>query len=199
MTAAASNGRLVKARYRVTEDAIQFEAGLVSTRAEVVPLWIVVDVDITQSVTQKARGVGDVRVRLEKGAERFGQERVVLESIKEPRNVRDLIAARANDLRTKFASHAHNLDIEKRSAGAGSINVGAPVITTNVAAAPQAPVGTSPVPELAPPVATPTTSANQALLDQLRQLGELRDAGILSDEEFQTQKQRFLDGGPAGG
>ncbi|MGN6694957.1 MAG: SHOCT domain-containing protein [Aquihabitans sp.] len=172
----------------MTEDAIQFEAGLLSTRAEVVPLWLVVDVDIVQSVTQKARSVGDVRVHLAPGSERFGQTRIVLESIRDPRAVRDLIAARANDLRMRFASQAHQLDIEKRTAGASSVNVGAPVITTNVGAPALPPE--PPASEL--PVAS--TSANQVLLDQLRQLGELRDAGVLSEDEFQEQKARFLAG-----
>jgi hypothetical protein len=34
-------------------------------------------------------------------------------------------------------------------------------------------------------------------LDQLKQLGELRDAGVLSEEEFQTEKQRVMVDGDA--
>jgi hypothetical protein len=33
-----------------------------------------------------------------------------------------------------------------------------------------------------------------ALLDKLKQLGELRDSGVLSDDEFQAQKARLLAG-----
>ena len=32
------------------------------------------------------------------------------------------------------------------------------------------------------------------MLEQLRDLGELRDAGYVTDAEFETIKQRILDG-----
>ena len=183
LTAAASQGRLVKARYRLTEDAIQFEAGLLSTKAEVIPLWTVIDVDLSQSMMQKARGVGDVTVHLEDTAERLGQSKITLESVKEPRSVRDLIASKANGLRIQFTEREHRLEVERRTAAAGSINIGS---------APPSAAGTSPGrPE---PVTTSASSADdhQVLLDQLRQLAELRDGGILSEEEFQAQKARML-------
>ena len=41
----------------------------------------------------------------------------------------------------------------------------------------------------APPAADPM----QDKLDQLKQLGELKDQGVLSDEEFQQQKTRILN------
>ncbi len=51
-------------------------------------------------------------------------------------------------------------------------------------------------PAAAPPVAAPSpapTAGDQpSLLDQLAQLGQLRDAGVLSPEEFEVQKQRLL-------
>ncbi len=34
--------------------------------------------------------------------------------------------------------------------------------------------------------------ATQSVLDQLGQLGQLRDAGVLTDAEFEAQKQRIL-------
>lgn len=50
-------------------------------------------------------------------------------------------------------------------------------------------------PSVAPP-ATPSTVAapvdTSALLDQLAQLGQLRDAGVLTPEEFEAQKARLL-------
>lgn len=47
------------------------------------------------------------------------------------------------------------------------------------------------------PVAGPTAAAaggglTQEVLDKLRQLGELKAAGILSDAEFEAQKARLL-------
>lgn len=46
----------------------------------------------------------------------------------------------------------------------------------------------------APPVAPPppSTTDTQTLIDQLRQLGELRDAGVLTEAEFEVKKAQIL-------
>jgi hypothetical protein len=46
------------------------------------------------------------------------------------------------------------------------------------------------VTQAAPPVAT--AAAPSSRLDQLKQLGELRDQGVLSDAEFEQEKARIL-------
>lgn len=38
----------------------------------------------------------------------------------------------------------------------------------------------------------PASSGTDDMLEQLRQLGELRDQGVLTDEEFAVQKARIL-------
>jgi hypothetical protein len=45
---------------------------------------------------------------------------------------------------------------------------------------------------VAPPPAPPPSTAPGDVITQLTRLGELRDAGILTDEEFATQKARVL-------
>jgi len=45
-----------------------------------------------------------------------------------------------------------------------------------------------------PPVAPPASTANSDLLGQLQQLAQLKDAGILSDEEFAAAKAKLLAG-----
>lgn len=55
------------------------------------------------------------------------------------------------------------------------------------AAAQSAPVHAAP----SPPPAPTGTDVNESLA-QLRQLGELRDAGILTDEEFEAKKAKIL-------
>lgn len=57
------------------------------------------------------------------------------------------------------------------------------------APAPPAAAETTPAPA---PVTPPATAS---LLEQLTQLGQLRDSGVLTDAEFETQKQRILAGG----
>jgi Bacterial PH domain/Short C-terminal domain len=42
------------------------------------------------------------------------------------------------------------------------------------------------------PTPAPTTDTQFDLADQLRRLGELRDEGLLTDEEFEVQKQKLL-------
>jgi Short C-terminal domain len=47
-------------------------------------------------------------------------------------------------------------------------------------------------PQYAEPQPAPASSGAEERLDQLRQLGELRDQGVLTDEEFAAQKARIL-------
>jgi hypothetical protein len=44
-----------------------------------------------------------------------------------------------------------------------------------------------------PPAAAPAADPMQDKLDQLKQLGELKAQGVLSEEEFQQQKARILN------
>src|ERR1700679_1296768 len=52
-------------------------------------------------------------------------------------------------------------------------------------------------PQAAPaaaPAPAPAGGLSQTMLTQLKQLGELHDQGVLTDEEFAQQKQRCLAG-----
>ncbi|MET7759201.1 SHOCT domain-containing protein [Streptomyces sp. NPDC005389] len=49
-----------------------------------------------------------------------------------------------------------------------------------------------PPPPAAPPAPAPAASDMSSKIDQLKQLGELRDQGVLSDSEFEEQKRRIL-------
>jgi len=60
------------------------------------------------------------------------------------------------------------------------------------AAPPQAPMAAAPPPQ-APSVPAPPANVG-AQLDQLKQLGELLNAGVLTEAEFQHQKARILNG-----
>ena len=54
----------------------------------------------------------------------------------------------------------------------------------------QPPAPAAPAPARAPAPG----AATQIMIDQLRQLGELRDAGILTTDEFEAQKAAVLAG-----
>lgn len=47
-------------------------------------------------------------------------------------------------------------------------------------------------PHHAAPQHTAPAAPAQTMLEQLTQLGQLRDAGVLTEAEFDTQKQRIL-------
>jgi Bacterial PH domain/Short C-terminal domain len=176
LTAVATAGKMVSARYKLTEDAIHFEAGLLSTKAETVPLWAVVDVDLKQSITQRARGVGDLFIRVDQSAaQRYGQAAIVFESIKDPKAVRDIVANQANKVRVLLSSAQHARDIETRRASASVMTIGAGQSVPSGSTAPVQPPASS-------------------VIEQLKELAQLKDAGILTDEEFAEQKRRVLAG-----
>ena len=45
-----------------------------------------------------------------------------------------------------------------------------------------------------PPAATPPAAGGVSTIDQLKQLGELKDQGVLTEEEFAAQKAKVLGG-----
>ncbi|MEV7376610.1 SHOCT domain-containing protein [Streptomyces sp. NPDC090301] len=49
-----------------------------------------------------------------------------------------------------------------------------------------------PPPAAAPPAPAPAASDMSSKIDQLKQLGELKDQGVLTDTEFEEQKRRIL-------
>jgi hypothetical protein len=56
----------------------------------------------------------------------------------------------------------------------------------------QQPPPSQPYPYQGPPVALPTASTDSGKLAQLKLLGELHDSGTLTDDEFESEKQRIL-------
>ena len=90
LTSAATGGRIVKNKYRITREFIFESSGIIGSREEQIPLWAVRDVDLQQSLVQKARAVGNLFIRLEAN-DYTGKKSILLESIETPREVRDLI------------------------------------------------------------------------------------------------------------
>ena len=165
----ASGGRMKSASYEITEDAVKFASGIVSSREETVPLWAVRDVDFKQTMTQKARGVADLHLKIDSAAGVYGQDVLVLKSIHEGKSVRDLILRQANEVRAYWNQRRHEMEIERHRASASQIF------------APPQPQG------------TPAGSSGDGdLMAQLTKLGEMKQAGLLSDEEFAAAKAKLL-------
>ena len=178
-----------KAFYRVTKDRVWIDSGVLGVRSEHVPLWAVKDIDVTQSMLQRGKDIGDVILKLEdptlaadptgmmsfSGASEPGAQvsgDVILDNIENPFGVRELLMPLISEARQKKM-------MERQSQFVHHMN------PPGYAAAP-------------PPPAAPAPPASGGgasdLASQLRELAQLRDDGILSEEEFQAQKQRLLNG-----
>lgn len=155
LTAMATGGKVQGTRYRLTPRNLHVERGLMRTDSQQVPLSAVYDIDVKQSMTQKARGVGDVVVHVNTGAH---AETVTLEQVSDPKQLRDLIN------RTVAGAKQHLFE------------QGRSHVTVAQAA----------------PVAPAAPAAGGDLVEQLTKLAGLRDAGVLTDEEFVAQKARLL-------
>lgn len=181
-----------KAFYRVTNDRVWIDSGVLGVKSEHVPLWAVKDIDVRQSMLQRGKDVGDVVLWLEDptlaadptgmmsysgqsaaqvGAQTSGE--VLLDNVEGPYALRDLLMPLVSEARQKKM-------MERQSQFVHHMN------PPGYAAAPPPPAPA--------PAAAPAGGGASDLASQLRELAQLRDDGILSDEEFQAQKTRLLGG-----
>lgn len=142
-------------RYRLTARTLYFERGLVTTNAQQVPTNQLFDIDMRQSLTQKARGVGDVIVHINRNG---AVETAILRDIPDARSAVSLINDVAHQARLETArvNNTRHYSAER---------------SQSTETAPDAPA---------------------AAIKQLKELGQLRDAGILTEEEFASKKTDIL-------
>lgn len=178
-----------KAWYRITKDRIWIDSGMLGVKSDQVPLWAVKDIDVRQSMLQRGKDVGDVVLWLEDptlaadptgmmsmsgasepGAKTSGE--VLLDNIEGPYEVRDLLMPLVSEARQKKL-------MERQSQFVHHMNPPG--------------YGMQPTPAPAPPPAAASGGPSD-LAGQLRELAQLRDDGILSEEEFAAQKARLLGG-----
>jgi hypothetical protein len=154
-------------RYRITKDKIYVESGLMSSVSEQVPLWAVLDVDVRQNVLQRSKNIGDVAVMIDHAQYpgHSGSE-LLLDNIEDPFSVRDLLNQHVSEARAKKQMLTQTQYLQHSGPSFG---------------------GAAPAPAAAASGAAPVDVA-----DQLRKLAELRDQGVLTDEEFSLQKQKLL-------
>jgi len=144
-------------RARLNPELLFFEKGTLRNDAQQVPVVSIADVDAAQSMTQRARGVGTIRVHVVRPN---GQrEMVLLDDIPDHREGVEQINAAARNAR----------QAEQR------------MRNTHYA---------QPAPPAPPPA--PARPNSDEIFGQLERLGELRDKGFISSEDFEAKKTELL-------
>jgi hypothetical protein len=154
-------------RYRLTPLYLFFEKGTFSTDSQQVPISAVLDVDVKQTMSQKARSVGSITVHIQRST---GVEVVTLSDIANFREGQRLINETAYAARLAIQNYQNTSTVRY----SGTLPAGGPV-----------------------PAASGLAVADQAAprpdpMEQLKQLGQLHDAGILTEEEFASKKTEIL-------
>lgn len=150
-------------RYWLDQQYLYFERGTLKTDSQQVPIEQVLDVDVKQTMAQKARGVFTVLVRVQRGTGQL--EVVTMDDIPDGREAQRIINETAHDTRQRL-QRAYNTTIHE-----GSMPV------------------TQPTPQMQPEASTHSTPDP---IEQLAQLGKLHEAGVLTDEEFSSKKAEIL-------
>lgn len=155
-------------RYKLTEHYLYFETGTLRTDSQQIPIAKVHDVDVKQSMAQKARAVANILVHVERPS---GIETVTMADVPDFREGQRLINETAHGARRMLQQHANTMRYEHSGGGPASVDP-SQAQTASTSAEPSA---TSPDP-----------------IEQLERLGKLRDAGVVTDEEFQAKKAEIL-------
>lgn len=149
-------------RAHVTYAYLVVEKGTLHTDRQQIPIQAVHDVDVKQTMTQKARGVFSVTVHA------GGFAPVVLDDIPDGREAQQKISEVAGQARSRLQQQ------QNTHYGTHTMMPMMPPPSTPAAAP------------------TPPVSAPQDPIEQLERLGKLRDAGVLTDAEFEAQKTAIL-------
>jgi hypothetical protein len=191
-------------RYWLTAEHLVIDPSGHRNAAQQVPLAHVTDVEVTQTMTQKARGVSTVKVHVNHGG---GPVVLSLDDLPEGRIARALISQTATRARTATPATGDTQTSDTDLQATATPTWDTPTSTTPT---PTTPTSTIPTSATAPasveaqaqtPAAAQTTEAAQPWahapsttdpMQLLRMLGDLRDAGILTDEEFAAKKAQVL-------
>lgn len=149
-------------RYKLTRHHLYFETGVLRTDSQQIPVEHIYDVDVSQTMMQKSRGVSNVYVHLNRP--NGVQETVIMENLTEAKGVQGVIneavRARKLELRREETTHTY--------------------------------LGGQPMhlPQMVAPA--PAEEKKPDIIDQITRLGELHKAGVLTQEEFETKKADLL-------
>lgn len=153
-------------RYKLTDEYLMFEKGTLSTKAQQIRTADIYDVDASQTMAQKARGIGTITLYAQRGMD-GEREKVVLEDIPTFREGVSAINAAAFAAREALRVRENTQHVNYAG--------GAPAFGHPHAATTAAP-----------------TSSGVDLNAELAKLADLKAQGVLDDEEFRAAKRQLL-------
>ena len=157
----------------VTSDRVIHREGWIAKRSMEIPLEAINDVRFHQGVFERLIGAGDLIIS---SASEFGRQ--VFGDIRNPEYVQ----------KTIYQQGELNKDRMYRGVGRDSAPaVQAPTPSATTPAMPPAPATSSATTPATPPASASTTG-------ELERLAELRNKGVLTEDEFQSQKRKILEG-----
>jgi hypothetical protein len=197
-------GKVTTGRYRLDPSYLYYSKGALRTEWQQVWVASIVDVDVRQSVTQKPRGLYTVIVSQQNGIV------FTMDDIPDGPAAQRIITKAGVDARLALEQRSIRIDAQRhdvtntvRQEVRVESSTGHTIQPQTVAGTVIPSPGDQPTPFVASgpePAELPAggtgspTGASDApdYITQLRELGKLRDAGILTDEEFTAKKTEIL-------
>ncbi|WP_456846064.1 SHOCT domain-containing protein [Cellulomonas sp. P5_C6] len=177
-------GGLTTGQYRLDIYYLHLSKGTLRTDAQQVPVADVIDVDVRQSMTQKARGVYTVTVHVQSGASRGA---VTMDDIRDGNEAQRVINATARDARLALEHRSIHIDaLRHQATNTIRREISYEQVRPAVASAPA---------QVAAEITVDAIESGpgpEDLFEQITKLAALRDAGILTDDEFSSKKADIL-------
>lgn len=198
-------GGITTGRYRLDLHYLYASKGALRTDSQQVPIASVVDVDVRQTLTQKARGVCSVIVHVQHAA--GGREIISLDDVTDGAAAQRVINQTARDARILLEHRSIHFDglrhqatnTTRQEIAYEGLHVSgssyAPGLTPGQGHVAPIQTGAATSPAQAPEPVIEAIEQAAAVVDpieQLTKLGSLRDAGILTEEEFSAKKAEIL-------
>lgn len=152
-------------RFRLTRHHLYFETGVLRTDSQQIPVEHIYDVDVSQTMMQKGRGVYNVHISLNRP--NGVTEMIVMENLTDGKGVQGVI---------NEAVRARKLELVREQT------------THTYLGANQPPH----LPQFSGPAAQSSDEKQPDIIEQIGRLGELLDKGILTQDEFDTKKADLL-------
>lgn len=153
-------------RFRLTRHHLYFESGILRTDSQQIPVEHIYDVDVSQTMMQKSRGVFNVQIHLHRP--NGVSEVMVMENLTDGKGVQGVIneAVRARKLELVRETTTHTY------LGGG--------------------VQPLPIPQASAPAPHQAEEKKPDIIEQIGRLGELLKLGVLTQDEFDAKKADLL-------